>query len=132
PKRPTPPPRSSPPITPPRPPKFPERPAPPTKQHNPHPTPTQKAPAAAAAGDEPGQPIVPMDYWVPGESERHASREVDHCCNRYLCSNIGCINTGAIMALAVYTKQPNALVASILKSIDTGAITTWKHINAAT
>ena len=36
------------------------------------------------------------------------------------------------MALAVYTKQPNALVASILKSIDTGAITTWKHINAAT
>ena len=36
------------------------------------------------------------------------------------------------MALDVYTKQPKALVASILKSIDTGAVSTWKHINAAT
>ena len=36
------------------------------------------------------------------------------------------------MALAAYTKQPKTLVASILKAIDTGAITTWTHLTAAT
>ncbi|WP_353172687.1 hypothetical protein [Paracandidimonas soli] len=36
------------------------------------------------------------------------------------------------MALAVYTKQPKALVASILKAIDNGAVTAWTHLSAAT
>ena len=36
------------------------------------------------------------------------------------------------MALAAYTKQPKVLLANILKAIDSGAITTWTHITAAT